>query len=63
MTDPVKVSARFELDARIQADVHEREAHAVEREAEAERDPATGRRPRVVDRVRLAVEHLPRRHH
>lgn len=63
MTDPVKVSARFELDARIGAEVHEREARAIEREAEAERDPATGRRPRVVDRVRHAVEHLPHRHH
>jgi hypothetical protein len=63
MTDPMKVSARFELDARVQADLHEREAHAIELEAAAERDPATGRRPRLVDRVRLAVEHLPHRHH
>jgi hypothetical protein len=63
MTDPMKVSARFEVDAVVQTAQHERDARAIEREAEVDRDPATGRRPRLIDRLRGTVERLPHRHH
>jgi len=51
-----KTPKSFEEDARLAREEQERRGEAFEREAEVERDPETGERPGVVDRVKGAVE-------
>lgn len=59
-----KTARSFEEDAKLSAEDLARRGDAYQREAEAERDPETGRRPSVADRVKGAaesiVDHLPR---
>jgi hypothetical protein len=50
--------ASIHQDALERGAQHEREARAVELEAEVDRDPETGRRPTVLERVKGAVERL-----
>jgi hypothetical protein len=54
-----RTSASIEADAHERGDQHERDIAAVELEAEVDRDPETGERPGVVERVKSAVERIP----
>jgi hypothetical protein len=54
-----KTSESIEVEAHERGDQHERDVAAVELEAEVDRDPETGERPGVVERVKSAVERIP----
>lgn len=51
-----KSGRSFEEDGRASLEELQRRGEAYQREGDAERDPETGERPTVVDRVRRAVD-------
>jgi len=54
-----KTSASIEAEARERGEQHEREAREVGLEDQVDRDPETGLRPGIVERVKDAVERIP----
>jgi hypothetical protein len=57
MTYLPKTPGSVEEEGKLGLAEHERRGQAYLREAEVERDPETGERPGVVDRLKSAVEH------